>query len=72
MKKEIKNKEKEMCVLIQKATIEKEQTEDDTKSKIFEINSLKKENVELNNKLMLYKNQINKTEAENKTVNKFQ
>ena len=68
LKKEIKNKEKEMCVLIQKATIEKEQTEDDTKSKILEINSLKKENVELNNKLMLYKNQINKTEAENNAL----
>ena len=68
LKKEIKNKEKEMSILVRKASFEKEQTEDDTKSKIFEINSLKKENIELNNKLSLYKNQINKIEADNKAL----
>ena len=68
LKKEIKNKEKEMCELARKASFEKEQTEDDTKSRILEINSLKQDNIELNNKLALYRNQINKIETDNKTL----
>ena len=68
LKKEIKNKEREICTLINKANLEKEKKEDNSKSKILEINSLKKENIQLNNKITLYKNQIRKTEADYKAI----
>ena len=68
LKKEIKNKEREICTLINKVNLEKEKKEDNSKSKILEINSLKKENLQLNNKLTLFKNQIRKTEADYKAI----
>ena len=68
LKKEIKEKEKEIGALINKVNFEKEKTSNNSKSKILEINSLKKENQQLNNKLTLYKNQLRKSEADYKAV----
>ena len=68
LKKEIKEKDKEIGSLINKVNFEKEKTNNNSKSKILEINSLKKENQQLNNKLTLYKNQIRKTEADYKAI----
>ena len=68
LKKEIKEKEREIGSLINKVNFEKEKTNNNSKSKILEINSLKKENQQLNNKLTLYKNQIRKTEADYKAI----
>ena len=68
LKKELKEKEKEIGSLINKVNIEKEKIKDNSKSKLLEINSLKKENQQLNNKITLYKNQIRKTEADLKAV----
>ena len=68
LKKEIKDKDKEIGSLINKMTFEKDKIKDNSKSKILEINSLKKENQNLNNRLTLYKNKIRKIEADNKTL----
>ena len=68
LKKEIKEKEKEIGSLINKVNFEKEKIKDNSKSKLLEINSLKKENQQLNNKITLYKNQIRKSEADYKAV----
>lgn len=68
LKKELKEKEKEIGSLINKVNIEKEKIKDNSKSKLLEINTLKKENQQLNNKITLYKNQIRKTEADLKAV----
>ena len=68
LKKEIKDKDKEIGALINKINFEKDKIKDNSKSKILEINSLKKENQNLNNKLTLYKNKIRKIEADNKTL----
>ena len=68
LNQEIKEKEKEIGALINKVNFEKEKTKDNSKSKILEINSLKKENQQLNNKITLYKNQIRKTEADYKAI----
>ena len=68
LKKEVKEKEREIGSLINKVNTEKEKIKDNSKSKILEINSLKKENQQLNNKLTLYKNQIRKTEADYKAI----
>ena len=68
LKKEIKEKEKEIGALINKVNFEKEKTSNNSKSKILEINSLKKENQQLNNRLTLYKNQLRKSEADYKAV----
>lgn len=68
LKKEVKEKEREIGSLINKVNTEKEKIKDNSKSKILEINALKKENQQLNNKLTLYKNQIRKTEADYKAI----
>ena len=68
LKKEIKDKDKEIGSLINKITFEKDKIKDNSKTKILEINSLKKENQALNNRLTLYKNKIRKIEADNKTL----
>jgi len=68
LKKEIKEKDKEIGSLINKINFEKDKIKDNSKSKILEINSLKKENQNLNNRLTLYKNKIRKIEADNKTL----
>ena len=68
LKKEIKDKDKEIGSLINKITFEKDKIKDNSKSKILEINSLKKENQALNNRLTLYKNKIRKIEADNKSL----
>ena len=68
LKKEIKDKDKEIGSLINKINFEKDKIKDNSKSKILEINSLKKENQNLNNRLTLYKNKIRKIEADNKTL----
>ena len=68
LKKEVKEKEREIGSLINKVNTEKEKIKDNSKTKILEINSLKKENQQLNNKLTLYKNQIRKTEADYKAI----
>ena len=68
LKKEVKEKEREIGSLINKVNTEKEKIKDNSKTKILEINSLKKENQQLNNKLTLYKNQIRKTEADHKAI----
>ena len=68
LKKEIKDKDKEIGSLINKITFEKDKIKDNSKTKILEINSLKKENQTLNNRLTLYKNKIRKIEADNKTL----
>ena len=68
LNKDLKEKEKEIGALINKVNYEKEKTKDNSKSKILEINSLKKENQQLNNKLTLYKNQIRKSEADYKAI----
>ena len=68
LKKEIKDKDKEIGALINKINFEKDKIKDNSKNKILEINSLKKENQNLNNKLTLYKNKIRKIEADNKTL----
>jgi len=68
LKKELKEKDKEIGSLISNINIEKEKANNDSKSKILEINSLKKENQQLNNKLTLYKNQIKKSEADYKLI----
>ena len=68
LKKEVKEKEKQIGSLINKVNYEKEKIKDNSKSKLLEINSLKKENQQLNNKLTLYKNQIRKAEADYKAV----
>ena len=51
-------------------TFEKDKIKDNSKSKILEINSLKKENQNLNNRLTLYKNKIRKN-VNNSTKNNF-
>ena len=68
LKKEIKDKDKEIGSLINKINFEKDKIKDNSKSKILEINSLKKENQNLNNRLTLYKNKIRKIEADNKAL----
>ena len=68
LKKEIKDKDKEIGSLINKITFEKDKIKDNSKSKILEINSLKKENHTLNNRINLYKNKIRKMEADNKAL----
>ena len=68
LKKEIKDKDKEIGALINKINFEKDKIKDNSKNKILEINSLKKENQNLNNKLTLYKNKIRKIEADNKSL----
>ena len=68
LKKEIKDKDKEIGSLINKITFEKDKIKDNSKSKILEINSLKKENQALNNRLNLYKNKMRKIEADNKAL----
>ena len=68
LKKEIKEKDKEIGSLISNLNIEKEKANNDSKSKILEINSLKKENQQLSNKLILYKSQIKKNEADYKLI----
>ena len=68
LKKEVKDKEREIGSLINKVTVEKEKIKDNSKSRILEINALKKENQQLNNKLTLYKNQIRKSEADYKAI----
>lgn len=68
LNKELKEKEKEIGALINKVNYEKEKTKDNSKSRLLEINSLKKENQQLNNKLTLYKNQIRKSEADYKAI----
>jgi hypothetical protein len=68
LKKEIKDKEREIGSLINKVTVEKDKIKDNSKSRILEINALKKENQQLNNKLTLYKNQIRKSEADYKAI----
>ena len=68
LKKELKEKEREIGSLINKVSVEKEKIKDNSKSKILEINALKKENQQLNNKLTLYKNQIRKSEADYKAI----
>ena len=68
LKKEIKEKDKEIGSLLNNLNIEKENANNDSKSKILEINSLKKENQQLNNKLNVYKSQIKKSEAEYKLI----
>ena len=66
LKKEIKEKDKEIGSLISNLNIEKEKANNDSKSKILEINSLKKENQQLSNNLILYKSQIKKSEEDYK------
>ena len=68
LKKELKEKDKEIGAWINKITFEKDKIKDNSKTKILEINSLKKENQALNNRLTLYKNKIRKIEADNKTL----
>ena len=68
LKKELKDKDKEIGSLINKITFEKDKIKDNSKTKILEINSLKKENQTLNNRLTLYKNKIRKMEADYKTL----
>ena len=68
LKKEIKDKDKEIGSLINKINLEKDKIKDNSKTKILEINSLKKENQTLNNRLTLYKNKLRKIEADNKTL----
>ena len=68
LKKEINEKEKEIGSLINKVNCEKDKTNNNSKMKLLEINSLKKENQQLNNKISLYKNQIRKTEADYKAI----
>ena len=68
LKKEIKDKDKEIGSLINKISFEKDKIKDNSNSKILEIKSLKKENQTLNNRLSLYKNKIRKIEADNKAL----
>ena len=68
LKKELKDKDKEIGSLINKITFEKDKIKDNSKTKILEINSLKKENQALNNRLTLYKNKIRKMEADYKAL----
>ena len=68
LKKEIKDKDKEIGAMMNKINFEKDKIKDNSKSKILEINSLKKENQNLNNRLMLYKNKMRKIEADNKNL----
>ena len=70
----LQEKEKQINVLINKLNIEKDKIKDNNKSSQFEINSLKKENQELNNMIIEYKNQLRKLEAnyevlKEKTIN---
>ena len=60
----IKDKENEIILLINKLNLEKEKNNDNSKSIIFEINSLKKENEELTDTILLYKNKLRKAEAD--------
>ena len=64
----LKEKEKQINVLTNKLNIEKEKIKDSNKSSQFEINSLKKENQELNNMIIEYKNQLRKLEADYKVL----
>ena len=51
----IKDKENEMIILMNKLNLEKEKNEDQLKSIYLEINSLKKENQELSDTILIYK-----------------
>ena len=66
LKKEIKDKDKEIGSLINKITFEKDKIKDNSKSKILEINSLKKENNTQNNSINIYKNKKKKINTDNK------
>ena len=59
----LQEKEKQITVLINKLNLEKDKNKDSNKSSQIEINSLKKENQELNNMIIEYKNQLRRLEA---------
>ena len=60
----IKDKENEVSFLMNQLNLEKYKNRDNSKSMILEISSLKKENEELTNTILLYKNKLRKTEAD--------
>ena len=52
----IKDKENEIVLLMNKLNTEKEKSQDKSKSVFLELNSLKKENQELTDTILIYKN----------------
>ena len=60
----IKEKEKEVLNLLNQLNEEKEKNKDDSKSIVLENMSLKKENQELTDTILLYKNKLRKSEAD--------
>ena len=65
----IKDKENEMIILMNQLNLEKEKNEDKSKSVYLELNSLKTENQELTDTILIYKNKLRKTEAELQVIN---
>ena len=65
----IKDKENEILILMNKLNLEKEKSDDKSKSIFLELNSLKKENQELMDTILIYKNKLRKTEAELQVIN---
>ena len=65
----IKDKENEIILLINKLNVEKEKSQDKSKSVFLELNSLKKENQELTDTILIYKNKLRKVEAELQVIN---
>ena len=66
--KKLKDKENEINLLVNKLKIEKEKNKDNSKSILLENNSLKKENLELADTILLYKNKLRKSEADSQVL----
>jgi len=66
--KKIKDKENEIILLTKRLNLEKEKSKDNSKSITLENNSLKKENQELMDTILIYKNKLRKLEAEYQVI----